>query len=227
MEGLTTRTPKPMLRVGGKPLLEHVVDRLGEAGIDQFLVVTGYLGEQIREHFRGYGAPIQFREQTEVNGTARAALLARDFVADGPFLLTFGDILAGAGDYRGMIDLLDAATAAVLGVKHCDDPYRGAAVYESGGVVQRIVEKPPRGTSTTPWNSAGLYTFQPRLFDELERVPLSPRGEYELTGAVEQLVASGALVRMWAVREEWMDVGRPEDLARAQELLRNQGPMVS
>lgn len=220
MAGLTAATPKPMLPVDGKPMIEHVLDRLGEAGLREFLIVTGYLGEQIREHLSGYGAPVEFREQVEVNGTGRATLLARDFTGADPFLLTFGDILAQAADYRDLIAQLTPETAAVLGVKHCDDPYRGAAVYEKDGVVERIVEKPPCGTSSTPWNSAGLYVFRPVVFEELERVPLSPRGEYEITSAVEQLLAARRTVRMSAVGQQWMDVGLPEDLRRAEQMLR-------
>src|SRR4029078_13218815 len=116
-----------------------------------------------------------------INGTGCAALLAGEFAAGDRFLLTFGDIICESDDYRG-ISALDAV--AVLGVKHVDDPYQGAAVYEHNGVVNRIVEKPPKGTSSTHWNSAGLYTFGPLIFEHLAKLEPSPRGEYELTAAI-------------------------------------------
>lgn len=218
MGGLTAEIPKPLLEAGGKALLVHVLDRLREAGLSEFLIVVGYLGERIRERLEGYGARIEFREQVEINGTGRAALLAEDFAGGEPFLLTFGDILAAPEDYAGMIAMMEDGTAAVIAAKDCDDPYRGAAIYERGRIVERIVEKPPKGTSTTRWNSAGIYVFAPEVFAELRKVPLSPRGEYEITSAVEQLVESGRTVRLWAVRDNWMDVGRPEDLESAARL---------
>ncbi len=137
------------------------------------------------------------------------------------FVLTFGDILCSTEDYRGLMAKLDVAAAGVLGVKYVDDPAPGAAVYEENNRVVRIVEKPPVGTSTTHWNSAGLYAFRPAVFEELAQLPLSPRGEYELTTAVEQLIERDAVVRMYPIEQEWMDVGRPEDLARGETLVRS------
>jgi len=87
------------------------------------------------------------------------------------------------------------------------------------GAVTKIVEKPPRGTSTTHWNSAGLYAFSPEIFDEIATVPRSPRGEYEITTAIEQLIEHGRPVRMFEMTGAWRDVGRPEDLAVADEIL--------
>ena len=86
--------------------------------------------------------------------------------------------------------------------------------------MQRIIEKPERGTSTTHWNSAGIYVFSPVVFDELDSVPLSPRGEYEATSAITQMLEAGRTLRMFALEGTWMDVGRPEDLAAAADAVR-------
>lgn len=220
MGELTAELPKPMLPLAGKPMIEHILDRLGEAGIRKVFLVVGYQGEVIRKHLAGHPLPIEFCEQTVINGTGSAALLAREFVAADPFVLTFGDILCSPADYRGLAARLDAKSAAVLGVKHVPDPAAGAAVYEEDGRVVRIVEKPAPGTSKTNWNSAGLYAFRPVIFEELEKVPLSPRGEYELTSGVEHLIRRGEIVRLYAIVQDWMDVGRPEDLRRGERLVR-------
>ena len=221
MGRLTADTPKPMLPLGGKPMLEHILDRLRAAGIRRVLLVIGYRGDLIRAHFAGYPLTIEYREQEVANGTGSAALLARDFVGADAFVLTFGDILCSTADYQGLMAKMDSQAAGVLGVKYVDDPAPGAAVYEENDRVVRIVEKPPLGTSTTHWNSAGLYAFRPAVFEELATVPLSPRGEYELTTAIEQLLRRDAVVRMYAIAQEWMDVGRPEDLARGETLVRS------
>lgn len=221
MGSLTADTPKPMLPLAGKPMLEHILDRLRGAGIRRVLVVIGYRGDLIRAHFADYPLAMEYREQEVANGTGSAALLAREFVGEDAFVLTFGDILCSTADYRGLMAKLDTAAAGVLGVKYVDDPAPGAAVYEENDRVVRIVEKPPVGTSTTHWNSAGLYAFRPVVFEELAKIPLSPRGEYELTTAVEQLIRGDEVVRMYPIAQDWMDVGRPEDLARGETLVRS------
>jgi NDP-sugar pyrophosphorylase family protein len=221
MKQLTDDRPKPMLPIGGKPILEHMLDRLRAAGFTETLIVTGYRGEMIEEHFRHYPMQLVYRVQETLDGTGGAARLACDFVGGDNFLLTFGDILVNAEDYAGIAARLesDAQTEAVAGVKWVDDPWQGAAVYEQDGMVSRMVEKPPQGTSTTHWNSAGLYAFRASIFDELASTPKSPRGEYELPTAVEQLLARGARVRVCPIEGAWRDVGRPEDIPEAEKLL--------
>jgi len=217
MQSLTEQIPKPMLPVRGKPILEHLLDRLREAGITSALIVTGYRAEAIETHFRGYPLSLEFRRQTVVDGTGSAALLGEQFVGDEPFLLTFGDVLAEAAAYRGMLAALTDYPEAemAIGVKWVEDPWQGAAVYAADGWVSRIIEKPPQGSSTTHWNSAGLFAFRRSVFDELRRVPISPRGEYELTTAEVQILARGGRVRLYEVQGTWRDIGRPEDLDAA------------
>ena len=218
MKDLTIGTPKPMLKAGGRPILERLLERLIEAGYSEALIVTGYRAESIEDYFRDYRLPLHFLRQAPIDGTATAALLARQFVGHDDFLLTFGDILTDAPRYREILDRLrhEPGAEAILGVRDVDDPYRGAAVYVDGdGGVARIVEKPPRGESTTRWNSAGIYAVRASLFEELERVPKSSRGEYELTSAISQLIVSGKLLRIFPIEGQWRDIGRPEDLEAA------------
>ena len=220
MGALTEELPKPMLPVRGKPLLERNLDRLRQAGFDEAFLVIGYRGETIQRHFAGYPMALTFCRQQSVDGTGSATLLAREFVGGAPFLLTFGDIYMSADDYRGIHDLLlaDPEAVAAAGARWVDDPWQGAAVYADNGRVVRIVEKPPPGTSTTNWNHAGLYAFRPEVFDFLKRVERSPRGEYEITSAVEAMIAAQRKLLLYAVTGPWRDVGRPEDLDAVQIL---------
>lgn len=216
MGHLTDQIPKPMIRVSGKPLLEHILDRLRDAGVQSVAIVTGYRGDLIQEYFAHYPLPITWLHQEQLNGTATAVRLAKDFVANDPFLLTFGDIWCDVADYLGLIAALADDTAAVLGVRKVDDPWQGAAVYVRDGAVVEIIEKPAQGTSTTNWNSAGLYAFRAEIFDALERVEKSPRGEYEITSAIELTIQVARKVKVYAIEGIWRDVGRPEDLAAIQ-----------
>jgi len=102
---------------------------------------------------------------------------------------------------------LDEDAAAVVVAKRVEDAWQGAAVYEENGILTSIIEKPLPGTSTTNWNSAGSYGFREDVFPELKRVPLSARGEYELTSAVQRLILAGHKLRLYPLQGSWRDVG--------------------
>lgn len=213
MGSLTEEIPKPMLPVRGRPLLTHILERLRTAGLSEFLIVTGYQGQKIENYFAGMPG-VQFLSQNQPNGTGSAALLARDFAADARFLLSYGDILCDFAEYKRAIGI---EADAVVAVKAVDDPWQGAAVYEENGRISRIIEKPAKGTSTTRWNSAGFYTFRPVVFEYLARLTPSPRGEYELTSALDAMLADELDLRISEIAGAWRDVGRPEDLAAMNE----------
>ncbi len=214
----TRSTPKALLDLNDRPMLHYILDRLQHAGIEDVLIVTGFLADQIEAAASSHPLKPTFVRQQPLNGTATAALLAKNWAAEDDFLLTFGDILTESYNYSAMVEK-KKTTDAVLGVRFVDDPYQGAAVYaDANARVSRIVEKPPIGTSTTNWNSAGVYAFGPSLFAELARVPLSPRGEYELTSAITQLLDQGANIVLHSLSGDWLDVGRPEDLERARSI---------
>jgi UDP-N-acetylglucosamine diphosphorylase / glucose-1-phosphate thymidylyltransferase / UDP-N-acetylgalactosamine diphosphorylase / glucosamine-1-phosphate N-acetyltransferase / galactosamine-1-phosphate N-acetyltransferase len=219
MGSLTHDTPKAMLFIQGRPMLEHILERLASAGVQQFFIVVGYRHEVIEEHFRDWRHSIEFRVQEPVNGTGSAARLAKDFTRGEPFLLTYADILCDPSEYTRCSGILheNPAAAGVLAVKAVDDPWQGAAVYEENGRIRNIVEKPPKGTSTTRWNSAGFYGFRAVLFDYLDRLQRSPRGEYELTSALDMMLEDGLELRISPIEGEWRDVGRPEDLTALNE----------
>ena len=205
-------------------MLAHLIERMEEAGVREILLITGYKADVVEDYFRRHPpktARLSYRLQEPQNGTGRAALLAREFVGNDPFLLTFGDILVDADTYRAMSELF-ARTEAVLAVKRVDDPYQGAAVYVEGDRVTKVVEKPPKGTSTTHWNNAGIYCVGPRIFEELARLRLSPRGEYELTDAIHQMLESQVEFGWHEIKGFWRDVGRPEDLPQAEDYLRGE-----
>ena len=209
-----------MLPVQGRPMLDHILERLSMLGISRFLIVIGYHSDVIEHHFANSNLQIEFVRQNPVNGTGSGALLAREFVRQNSFLLAYGDILCDPAEYAHAINILsgDPAIAAAVAVKAVDDPWQGAAVYEHNGRINRILEKPPKGTSTTRWNNAGFYTFRPVIFEYLSQLQPSPRGEYELTSALDNMLTDGLDLRTSPVEGAWHDVGRPEDLAAVNAL---------
>src|SRR6266513_5366031 len=106
MRNLTNEVPKPMLRVQGKPILEHILQGILAAGIREVFMVTGFRAEAIESYFGDgskWNARIAYGRQVVQDGTGKAPELAREFVSSSPFLLTYGDILVKPETYQQMI----------------------------------------------------------------------------------------------------------------------------
>jgi UDP-N-acetylglucosamine diphosphorylase / glucose-1-phosphate thymidylyltransferase / UDP-N-acetylgalactosamine diphosphorylase / glucosamine-1-phosphate N-acetyltransferase / galactosamine-1-phosphate N-acetyltransferase len=223
---LTADTPKPMLDIAGSPLISHIVDAFVGAGLANFIVVTGYLANQIEQWAKTYsrgnpGIKITTVRQPELNGTGGAMLAAKEYLAgEARFVFGWGDILMDRANYPRFIhhartdeyDLL-------LAVNRVKDPFQGAAVYVDKHMrVERLDEKPEQGTAKTEWNNAGLFASGPMIFDYLSKLEASPRGEFELPSAIVKMIADGRVVRAFDQRGFWSDVGTPEDveIARAR-----------
>ena len=115
MKELTNEAPKPMLRVKGKPILEHILRGVVEAGVQEVFIVTGFRAEVIEDYFgdgAGWSARIVYGRQEVQDGTGKAPELARGFVGSSPFILTYGDILAGPEIYARMIRRFNEAAFA-------------------------------------------------------------------------------------------------------------------
>lgn len=221
---LTAHTPKPLLEVAGKPLIAHIVGGLAKAGVREFIVVAGYLAEQVERWCADFdsanaGITTQVVRQPELNGTGGAMLAARDLLAnvDG-FIFGWGDILMDPANYPPFVTEANRQNYdLLLCVNAIDDPWRGAAVYVDNEMrVEKVIEKPPRGTSSTPWNNAGLFATSQKIFDYIDRLKPSARGELELPQAMDMMIADGNVVRAVALRGFWSDVGTPEDLEAAR-----------
>ena len=217
MRELTADLPKPMIEVRGKPVLQHIVEGLRDAGICEFLIVVGYRGDTVR-NFLGdgsrYNIAIRYATQTVQDGTGRVVDLARDFVGDSAFVLSYGDILVDPANYKCVINLPGNAEA-IITVTRGEDVSKGGAVFlnEQMDLVD-IREKSKPDQTTSPWYNAGLYAFRPSIFEFTGKLKPSPRGEYELTDAIRDLARSGKKVKALELTGEWADVRDPEILAR-------------
>lgn len=220
MRGLTEALPKPMLEVRGKPVLQHIVEGLRDTGLTNLLIVVGWRADVVTGFFGNgskLGLQIAYETQTVQDGTGRVVALARSFVGDDPFLLSYGDILVGADNYQRVATAL-AGAEAVLTVKRSDDVSQGGAVFLNDKFqVTDLREKPKPGEPTSPWYNAGVYAFRPLIFDFIAKLEPSPRGEYELTDAVRDLAVSGRKVQAVEIAGDWADVRDPEILAQLNQ----------
>ncbi len=225
---LTDENPKPLLEVAGRPLIGHLVDALAQSGVRDIAIVTGYLAVQIdewcaRSNCVRPDVRLSTFRQSRLTGTADAMLIAKDFVVDeSAFIFGWGDILMDTGNYARFAEAARSQRYdLMLAVNRTRDPWRGAAVYVDGDMrVEKLIEKPAQGTSTTNWNNAGLFAATPGIFDYLAKLTPSSRGERELPQAVVMMIADAREVRAVDVRGFWSDVGTPEDLALARRMFK-------
>jgi UDP-N-acetylglucosamine diphosphorylase / glucose-1-phosphate thymidylyltransferase / UDP-N-acetylgalactosamine diphosphorylase / glucosamine-1-phosphate N-acetyltransferase / galactosamine-1-phosphate N-acetyltransferase len=233
MKELTNELPKPMLRVQGKPILEHIVIGVLAAGIRDIFIVTGYRAEVIETHFGDgseWGARIATGRQLVQDGTGKAPELAAKFIGDSPFLLTYGDILVPPATYPQMIRRFEEGDfAGVITVTRGEDVTKGGLnFFDDQFCLKRLVEKPSAEQlgqlrqdgwlqpGAPAWYNAGIYIFRPALFDYTARLQKSPRGEYELTDAISAMIAGGRKLAGLEVQGRWVDVRDPETLARLE-----------
>ena len=222
MRDLTAELPKPMLEVQGKPVLQHIVEGLRDTGLTNLLIVVGWRAEVVTNYFRTgsqLGVRIEYETQTVQDGTGRVVALAKKFVGNDPFLLSYGDILIAPENYGRIRDAAVDAEA-VLTVKRSDDVSQGGAVFLNEKFeLTDLREKPKPGEPTSPWYNAGVYAFRPGIFDYIAKLEPSPRGEYELTDAIRNLALSGKKVQALEIAGDWADVRDPEILAQLNRRL--------
>ena len=233
MRELTSELPKPMLRVQGRPILEHILTGIVATGVRDVFMVTGWRAEVIENHFgdgKTWGAHIAYGHQAVQDGTGKAPELAREFIGDSPFLLTYGDILVPAETYPQMIKRFgEGGFAGVITVTRGEDVAKGGLnFFDELFCLKRLVEKPSPEqmeqlrrdgwlkSGTPAWYNAGIYIFRPSLFDFTARLQKSTRGEYELTDAIGAMVAAGEKLAGLEIPGRWVDVRDPETLSRLQ-----------
>jgi dTDP-glucose pyrophosphorylase len=222
MRELTAEVPKPMIEVRGKPVLQHIIEGLPDAGIRECLLVVGYHADAVQNFFGDgsrYNVEIQYATQTVQDGTGRVVDLSREFVGNSPFVLGYGDILVDPANYKRVVDLPEDVEAIVT-VTRGEDVSKGGAVFVNDRMeLLDLREKSQPGEATSPWYNAGLYAFRPSIFEFTAKLKPSPRGEYELTDAIRDFAYSGKKVQALELTGEWADVRDPEILARLNSKL--------
>jgi glucose-1-phosphate thymidylyltransferase len=210
----TYTTPKPLLRVGGRPVMSYILDDLRELGVNEGVFITGYLKEKIESYMATEYADFtaHYVEQPEQNGTAGAVQLAEPYV-DSDVLIIFVDTLFDAD--LSLVKRLPEDVAGVIWAKEVEDYQRfGVIVKDDDGNMKRIVEKPTDPISKLA--NIGLYYIRDwkLLFKGIEATmkgPTGKTGEYYLTDAFQFMVDHGAKIRVEEV-SGWYDCGQLETL---------------
>jgi len=211
LEPLTNRRPKPMVPVANRPLLEHVLEAVVDAGIDHVVFVVGYRQERIRNHFGDGGewdVDIDYVEQSTQLGTGHAVLQAESAV-DGPFVVLNGDRIVDPSIVAEVCDRAASDETPTMAVTRVDHPRAYGVVTLDGDRVVAIDEK-PEGPVETGRINAGVYGFSPAVFEAIRETTTA--GELTLTATLNDLATSATGVHAVSYDDRWLDVSNLWDL---------------
>ncbi|HDJ96533.1 MAG TPA: hypothetical protein ENG45_00490 [Candidatus Aenigmarchaeota archaeon] len=206
---ITYTVPKVMVRINKKPIVEYVIEKLKKVGIDEIALVVGYKKDVIKNFF---GDSFVYIEQKEQLGTAHAIKVAKDFVKDENFVAINGDIF-----FEDDLTEFVKMKPITMGVFRVSDASTYGRVIIKDDRVVDIVEKD--GIHAPGVVNTGIYIFDKRIFDAIEKTRLSPRGEYEITDSIKILIREGVEVKPYFLKGYWKDVGRVCDLEEVRNAI--------
>ena len=207
---LTQDCPKPLLKVGDKPILELILEGFIKAGFHRFFISTHYLPEMVREYFGDgsrWGVSIRYTHEERPLGTGGAlGLLPHDEI-DAPLFVMNGDLLTTL-NYRKLLDFhLDNPSLATMCVREFEYQVPYGVVESEGHMLRSMVEKPIQKFFV----NAGVYVLSPELVKSVQ-----PGTRIDMPTLLERSIAAGNSVTVFPVHEYWLDIGRMEDFKRAQ-----------
>lgn len=210
---LTEDLPKPMLRIGDRPLLEIIIGQLRDAGIKQVKVTTHHKQEKIAAHFGDgsqLGVSLSYLEEDRPLGTVGSLGLLE--TPEETTLVMNGDILTQV-DFRAMLAFHHEHRADLtVAVRHYELKVPYGVIECDGPVVRTLSEKPAIGFFV----NAGIYLLEPSVY---RFIPTGQR--FDMTELIQRLLAEGRAVVSFPVREDWMDIGQIADYQQAQEYAKN------
>ncbi|MGI9887661.1 nucleotidyltransferase family protein [Vibrio chagasii] len=211
LKPLTDNCPKPMLKIGDKPILETVIRSFTKAGFVNFYISTHYMPEQIQNHFgdgSDLGINITYVHENEPLGTGGAlGLLPDDLPKDLPLIMINGDVLTKV-DFQRLLEFhIDNNADATMCVREYDYQIPYGVINGEGNKITSMVEKPIQRFFV----NAGIYVVSPQVINS---VPKNHR--VDMPTLLEQHMNKRNNVLMFPIHEYWLDIGRMDDFNRAQ-----------
>lgn len=206
---LTDDCPKPMLPVGGKPILQSILESFVAAGFHRFYISVHYLSELIKTHFGDgsrWGVTIRYVEETTPLGTGGALGLLPEVDVE-PVIVMNGDVLTQL-DFNALMDFhLAQQSAMTICVREYEMQVPFGVVEGEDTTVRKIVEKPVHRFFV----NAGIYVVSPKVVRHTH-----PPRRLDMPDLIEEMIGRSNRVSMFPIHEYWLDVGRPDDYASAQ-----------
>ena len=229
MLSLSNDKSKHLITVENRPFLAYLLDNILKAGYREIILVVGYREDMIREFlktykFDGIDFDIKIVNQFDIlgpkekeYGTACPIKCVKDLVKNENFISLCGDNFYTEEDLRAMN--IDDEFCYIAGLKQEHPEKYGVLIEDGDDFLENIIEKPKEFVGDLI--NTSLYKFTPEIFEKVSQVKKSTRGEYEVTDAVSLLAEEGK-VQIKKMNNFWMDFGRPEDIEKLSEYLKNE-----
>jgi glucose-1-phosphate thymidylyltransferase len=216
----TYTSAKQLVPIANKPVLFYTIEQLVECGIREIAIVVGETAEQIKAAVgdgSAFGADVEYIQQEAPLGIAHAVKVAREYMGEAPFVLYLGDNFV-LGGVKSFVDRFreNGANCQIL-LHPVDNPQAFGIAEFVNGRVTRIVEKP----SSPPSNLAviGIYMFDRHVFEAVEEIKPSARGELEITDTIQYLIDKGLNVQAEVLDRYWIDTGKMDDILEANRVV--------
>lgn len=218
---ITYTSAKQLVPVANKPVLFRVIEAIRDAGIEEIGIVIGDTGEEIRNavgNGKRWGIRTVFIEQPEPLGLAHAVKISRDFLGDDRFVMFLGDNCIQGGISPLIQQFSHSDYNAQIVLKQVNDPRQfGVAELDEDRRIVRLVEKPREPRSNLAL--VGIYMFDAHVWEAVEAIRPSARGELEITDAISWLVNNHYRVFPYIHEGWWIDTGKKDDLLEANRLV--------
>lgn len=217
---LTKVTNKHLLPVGNKPMIYYPIDRLVGAGIREILIVTGveHMGDVVGLLGSGkdFGCQFTYRVQDEAGGIAQALGLAKHFVGGDQCVVILGDNIFEDSIAADVEKFKQQKQGARILLKQVEDPHRFGVAELRGDHVVSIEEKPKNPKSD--WAVTGIYFYDAKVFEYIQTLKPSQRGELEITDVNNHYIGSGTMT-FGKFSGWWSDAGTFDSLTRVNQLV--------
>jgi glucose-1-phosphate thymidylyltransferase len=214
---ITFNRAKQLVPVANKPVLFRVIEAIKEAGIDDIGIVIGDTGEEIKHAVgdgRRWDVKITYIPQEAPMGLAHAVKISHSFLGDDRFVMFLGDNVIQGGISSLIRQFADSDWNSQVVLTQVDHPeHYGVAELDDQGRIRRLVEKPRNPPSKLAL--VGIYMFDHNVFQAVNAIKPSWRGELEITDAIQWLVENGCAVHPYIHRGWWIDTGKPIDMLEA------------
>lgn len=219
---LTHTGPKQLIPIANKPISQYVLESLHDGGVDDMAIVLGdFFPEKVKEYYGDGGkfnVKITYIHQGKPLGIAHAVGLCKDFVGDEKFVVHLGDDIIKGGIKPFAEEFENSDCDAMVLLCKVDNPQRfGVAQFDDDGTLIKLIEKPKEPPSN--YALVGIYFLTPAVFEIIENLKPSWRGELEITEAIQGLLDQGRKILYQFVEGWWKDTGTPEDILESNRLI--------